>query len=427
MNTDAELLRRYAEDRSEAAFTELVQRHLGLVYSCALRRVGHDAHLAEDVTQQVFCALARKAPALLHRPSLSGWLYVGTQHAAAAVVRQERRRKVREEQATLMEQILHPTAAGPEPDWSQLRPLLDQLILELKEEDREAVILRFFEKRPFAEIAATLHLSEEAARKRADRAVEKLRARLAERGVTSGTGALAFALAGQASATLPAALAAHITSAALASAGAGGGLLASLAGIFLSDAAAVVAAVLAAAGLITWQHDSTATLRAELAGRKNLGREIAALQQDNQRLARHTAEAGDLRRHLAEAPAPHATVAPTPVPPAAESVTVVVTAQGTLRWNQERVTLADFTQRLTALQQQHPDQAARVIVHGNPGAGFGAVSYAVEQASRAGIQNIAIESQAAPAPGDNWITPVATIPGLKDVAPPSIPDPAVNP
>jgi RNA polymerase sigma factor (sigma-70 family) len=427
MNTDAELLRRYAEDRSEAAFTELVQRHLGLVYSCALRRVGHDAHLAEDVTQQVFCALARKAPSLLHRPSLSGWLYVGTQHAAAAVVRQERRRKVREEQATLMEQILHSTATGPEPDWSQLRPLLDQLILELKEADREAVILRFFEKRPFAEIAATLHLSEEAARKRADRAIDKLRARLAERGVTSGTGALAFVLAGQASATLPAALAAHITSAALASVGAGGGLLASLAGIFLSDAAAVVATVLAAAGLITWQHDSTATLRVELAGWKNLGREIATLQRDNQRLARQAAEAGDLRRHLAETPAPRATVASAPLPPAAEPVTVVVTAQGTLLWNQERVTLADFTQRLTALQQQYPDQAARVIVHGNPGAGFGAVSYAVEQASRAGIRNIAIESQAAPAPVDNWITPVAVLPGSKDVAPPSIPDPAVNP
>ena len=426
MNTDAELLRCYVEDRSEAAFTELVSRHLALVYSCALRRVGHDAQLAEDVTQQVFCALARKAPSLLQRPSLSGWLYVGTQHAAAAVVRQERRRKVREEQATLMEQILHPTT-GAEPDWSQLRPLLDQLILELKEEDREAVILRFFEKRPFAEIAATLHLSEEAARKRADRAVDKLRARLAERGVTSGTGALAFALAGQASAALPAALAANITSAALASAGAGGGLLAALTGFLLSDAAAVVATVLAATGLIAWQHDSTATLRTELAGRKNAGREIAALQQGNQQLARRAAEAGDLRHTLAETPAPHATIAPTPAPPAAEPVTVVVTARGTLRWNQEPVTLADFTQRLTALQQQHPDQAARVIVHGDPGVGFGAISYAVEQASRAGVRNIAIESQATPAPVDNWITPVATIPGPKDLPPPSIPDLKVKP
>jgi hypothetical protein len=91
------------------------------------------------------------------------------------------------------------------------------------------------------------------------------------------------------------------------------------------------------------------------------------------------------------------------------------------------VTIADFINRLTALQQQHPDQDAQVVIHGNPGAGFGAVSYAVEQASRAGIRNIAIDSPTRPDAANNWITPAATIPGPTDRPPPSIPDTAVHP
>src|SRR5579871_3098726 len=72
---DSELLRRYADERSEVAFAELVRRHLDLVYSVALRQVAGDVHLAEDVAQQVFAALARKAGTLVGRPALSGWLY----------------------------------------------------------------------------------------------------------------------------------------------------------------------------------------------------------------------------------------------------------------------------------------------------------------------------------------------------------------
>ena len=427
MNTDAELLRRYVEDRSEAAFTELVQRHLGLVYSCALRCVGQDTHLAEDVTQTVFCDLARKASSLLSRPALSGWLYVGTHHAAAAVVRRERRRKVREEQATLMENILHPAPPGPEPDWSRLSPLLDELILELNEADRDAVFLRFFEKRPFAEIAATLHLSEDAARKRADRAVEKLRTRLAERGVTSGTGAVAFALAGQAAAAVPATLATSVTGSALAAAGAASPFFAALASVLLSDATAVVATVLAAAGLIGWQQRATSALRAELTTQETQDREIRTLQQGNRQLARRAAETEVLQRTLAEPAVPRTAPAISPSPQLAPAVNLTVTAQGTLRWDNQPVALADFINRLAALQQQHPDQTAQLVIHGNTGVGFGAVSYAVEQASRAGIKNIVIDSQARPDPANNWITPGVTVPGPNDRLPPSLPDTAVHP
>ena len=95
MTEDAELLRRYAADRSEAAFAELVQRRLDLVYSVALRQVGGDAHLAQDVTQRVFADLARKAAKLSDRTVLSGWLYRSAQFAASDVVRSERRRRAR--------------------------------------------------------------------------------------------------------------------------------------------------------------------------------------------------------------------------------------------------------------------------------------------------------------------------------------------
>ena len=95
MIEDSELLRRYAEDRSEAAFAELVKRRVGLVYSVAVRQCGGDAHLAEDVTQRVFSDLARKAAELAARPVLSGWLYRSAQFAASDVVRSERRRRCR--------------------------------------------------------------------------------------------------------------------------------------------------------------------------------------------------------------------------------------------------------------------------------------------------------------------------------------------
>ncbi len=61
---DRELLQRYAASRCEAAFTELVKRYVDLVYSAALRQVGGDARLAQDVTQAVFIDLARKAASM---------------------------------------------------------------------------------------------------------------------------------------------------------------------------------------------------------------------------------------------------------------------------------------------------------------------------------------------------------------------------
>ena len=211
MNDDAALLRRYAEEKSEAAFAELVRRHLDLVYSAAQRRLGGDAHRAADVAQQVFATLAREAARLSRHTVLTAWLYAATRHAAIDAIRADRRRQVREQEAHLMQTL----AATPtlDAEWERLRPVLDAVMDELAEADRTAVLLRFFQQRPFAEIGATLHLSDDAARMRVDRALDKLRALLARRGITSTTAALGATLVHQAIAAAPAGLAGTVAAA----------------------------------------------------------------------------------------------------------------------------------------------------------------------------------------------------------------------
>lgn len=142
MMEDTELLRRYVSEKSESAFTELVRRRVDLVYSTALRHVGRDAHLAEDVTQKIFADLARKAPTLLGRTVLSGWLYRSAQFAASDVVRSERRRRARDQRTFLMNEIASPTASPT--DWDRTRPLIDEAMGELDDRDRDAIALRFF-------------------------------------------------------------------------------------------------------------------------------------------------------------------------------------------------------------------------------------------------------------------------------------------
>src|SRR5688500_244351 len=148
MSADTELLRRYVEQRSEAAFAELVRLHLNLVYFAALRLLGGDAHRAQDVAQTVFTDLARKAATLTHRPTLTGWLHTSTRFAAAKVRRAEFSRQQRHLEAETMHALLEndPNSAA---DWERLRPMIDDLVHELGERDREAVLLRFFENQPF--------------------------------------------------------------------------------------------------------------------------------------------------------------------------------------------------------------------------------------------------------------------------------------
>lgn len=252
MIDDHTLLRRYATERSEDAFAELVRRHLPLVYSAAVRRLGGDTHRAEDVAQVVFSTVAREAHQLVQHPMLTGWLYTTTRNAVIDVVRTEQRRRLRETEAQVMQEILSESAAPA--DWSRLQPVLDAAMDELRAEDREAVLLRFFQAQPFAAIGATLGLSEDAARKRVDRALDQLGEHLRRRKIASTAAALAALLASETVIAAPATLATTISAKALATGGASAGAAALFTATNLKVGLAAVIIGGGAVGLVTQQR-----------------------------------------------------------------------------------------------------------------------------------------------------------------------------
>jgi RNA polymerase sigma factor (sigma-70 family) len=293
MTPDSELLRRYAETHSEEAFAELVRRHVNLVYSAALRQVNGDAHLAQDVAQTVFTDLARKAGSLARRSTLTGWLYTSAHFAAAKIVRTENRRRDREEQfmrepsSETAQEVGRVTPCTP--DWENIRPALDEVMHELKEADREAIVLRYFENRPFAEIGGKLGLNENAARMRVERALEKLRAVFLRRGVVA-TATLASVISANAVQIAPAGLAATLTSASLAAAGTGTTLtllkLMTMTKLKFGISALIVAG---AATALVVQHQTQIKLREE---NQSLRQQMAQLQTDNENLSNRVAATG---------------------------------------------------------------------------------------------------------------------------------------
>jgi RNA polymerase sigma factor (sigma-70 family) len=212
--TDQKLLGEFARNRSEEAFAELVRRHIDLVHSAAARMVC-DSHLAQDVTQGVFVALAENARPLIDHAVLSGWLHRTTRNLAANVVRSEVRRRAREQESVAMST---PSSGETEDVWSEIAPELDAALDDLGEADRDAVLLRYFERKSAAEAAAMLGLSEDAAQKRVGRAVERLRGLLSKRGVGTGAGSVAALLTANAVQAAPSVWAASVANAAVAAA-----------------------------------------------------------------------------------------------------------------------------------------------------------------------------------------------------------------
>jgi RNA polymerase sigma factor (sigma-70 family) len=214
---DAQLLRDYAEGGNEAAFRELVARHTDLVYSAALRQVD-SPDIAGDLTQGVFTDLARKARSLAEKTpagaSLTGWLLRGTRYAALNHLRNTHRRLTNERQA--MEQLLINSESAP--DWERIRPVLDEAMDTLCDEDHTAVLLRFFENKSLREVGQALGMSDDTAQKRVSRAVERLREFFSKRHVTVGASGLAAVISANAVQSAPVGLAATIASAALAGA-----------------------------------------------------------------------------------------------------------------------------------------------------------------------------------------------------------------
>jgi len=208
---DMGLVQEYAAHRSEDAFAALVSRHINLVYSVAMRQL-RDAHLAEEVTQAAFIILARKAGLLGPNTILSAWLCRTAQYAADAL-RTQRRRQCREQEIH-MQSLLNQTESGSSP-WPDIAPLLDTAMARLGEKDHSAVVLRFFEGKDLKQVGAALGISENAAKTRVSRAVEKLRKFFVKRGITLSAAVIAGAVSANSVQAAPIGLAKSVTVAAV--------------------------------------------------------------------------------------------------------------------------------------------------------------------------------------------------------------------
>jgi RNA polymerase sigma factor (sigma-70 family) len=261
----------------------------------------------KNVAQQVFTTVAQQARSLSRHPALSAWLHTATRNAALNLVISDQRRKQREADAAALET----THALGEPTWDALRPVLDAAIDELPEPDRVAVVLRHLERRPFAEIGAALRVSEDAARMRTERALEKLRGALARRGITSTAAALGGMVSGQAMVASPAGLAATI---ALQCAAIGTSSLAAFSFVSLMSTkivGTVIVGTLAFVAGLYFGHPRAVAAAQVTAESEAQHRAIEAAQSENQRLnttlAAVTAELAQLKQANATLTAQHAT------------------------------------------------------------------------------------------------------------------------
>ncbi|HEX7470329.1 MAG TPA: sigma-70 family RNA polymerase sigma factor, partial [Verrucomicrobiae bacterium] len=297
--SDAQLLREYAEHGNEAAFREIVVRHTDLVYSSALRQAT-SPDLARDVAQSVFTDLARKAQPLARTldesASLLGWLYRSTRFAALNQLRDDRRRQARERQAM---QNSDPTSETI-PEWDRVRPALDEAMTDLSDEDRDALLLRFFKNQDFRAIGQSLGVSDDAAQKRVSRALEKLRAEFTRRGVTTTAVALSTALSANAITIAPAGLAGALSSTALA-----GTIIATTATATAIKTIAmttlqktlITATIAAAVGTGIYEAHQASTLRSQVQTLQQqqapFAEQLTGLKTENERLSNLVAQAKD--------------------------------------------------------------------------------------------------------------------------------------
>jgi RNA polymerase sigma factor (sigma-70 family) len=207
---DQDLIGRFNREHSQDAFTELVNQYMNLVYSAALRQV-RSSQLAEEVSQTVFTQLARNAAHLSPDTILTAWLYQVTRHAAIDVTRSEARRQAREQIAIQMSDMNNNPAG-----WTQIEPLLDEAMQSLEQADRTAILLRYFESKSLREVGEALGASEDAAQKRVQRAVERLREFFLQRKLKVGATVLVASVSANAIQAAPSGLAVSVAAGAIA-------------------------------------------------------------------------------------------------------------------------------------------------------------------------------------------------------------------
>jgi RNA polymerase sigma factor (sigma-70 family) len=295
MIDDAELLRQYAAERSETAFTEFVRRHVDFVYATALRSVSGDAHRAADVSQYVFAEAARKAAALAKHGALKGWLYTTARYASANIVRAELRRQLHEREAQTMHELTHQAAQGTA---DELRPVIDHALGALSERDRAAVFMRFFEGREYPEIGARFSVTADAARLRIERALEKMRIALSHRGVASTTAALIGTLTTQAAVVAPAGFAGAVATTALATGTASSGVITFLSFMSMTKLQAGLVGALALVGILgtVIQQQAHAKLQDEFAAARQENERLPHLRSENRRLAEASTGGNEVNR-----------------------------------------------------------------------------------------------------------------------------------
>jgi RNA polymerase sigma factor (sigma-70 family) len=282
---DRDLVRSYASEGSETAFRALVGRHVDLVFATALRQVG-DTGLAEEITQNVFVHLARKAPSLAGHETIAGWLHRSAILESKARFRAEMRRRRREEVAAALAET---ESAGRDPA-ADLSPLLDEALLQLREADRLALVLRFLEERSLREVGASLGIDEDAARKRVSRALSRVTEFFRNRGfaLPPAGGAALLSRVTQAAPTVPAGLASSAAAAGLAAGGpaSGFGLLLLSVMSLTKTQTALLCGVLVLAPL-AWQSASLAHAQ----------RAVDSLERDR---ARFNGQVADAEQELAQ-------------------------------------------------------------------------------------------------------------------------------
>ncbi len=306
-DTDIELLQEFAKSRADHLFTSLVERHIDLVFSAALRQL-RSPDLAREVTQAVFIELARQAARLRADTILAAWLYEIARRKSIDLIRRETRRRAREQTAAKEIAPMDPDTSR----WAEIEPQLDDAMAELESHERSALVLRFFENRSLRDVGNSLGVSEDSAQKRVSRALQKLRQILNSRGAVATEAALATALSSYAVQAAPTALAGAIAAGAAAAAPS----IALSTALIMTTAQKFIAAALLTAGVGTallqthrasklshevelLQATSTNSTRSTFeAERQALTARVTTLERENEQLRRNASELMKLRAEV---------------------------------------------------------------------------------------------------------------------------------